>query len=229
MHVAKVVRRYKDREYVYYFVRQSYREGGKVKHRTLANLSHLPLPVIELVKRALAGDPAALGGVVGELEVRRSLPHGAVAAVLGMARALGLPALLGPGPGRAPALVLAMLVARILDPASKLATAARLASSTLAERLGVVDASEDELYAALDWLVARQGAIETALAARHLAGGSLVLYDVSSTYVTGRACPLAAHGYSRDAPTRPGAGRLRPAARRRRTAHQRRGLPRQHR
>jgi hypothetical protein len=199
MHVAKVVRPYKDREYVYHFVRQSYREGGKVKHRTLANLSHLPEPVIALVKRALAGDAAALrAGADGPLEVRRSLPHGAVAAVLGMARALGLPALLGAGPGRAPALVLAMLVARICDPASKLATAGRLASSTLAERLGVVDASEDELYAALDWLVGRQGAIEAGLAARHLGAGSLVLYDVSSTYVTGRACPLAAHGYSRD-------------------------------
>jgi hypothetical protein len=198
MHVAKVVRPYRDRVYVYHFVRQSYREGGKVKHRTLANLSHLPLPVIELVRRALAGDPAALAGSEGPLEVRASLPHGAVAAVLGMARALDLPALLGTGPGRAPALVTAMIVARICDPASKLATAARLADSTLAERLGVVDATPDELYAALDWLVGRQGAIEAALAARHLGPGSLVLYDVSSTYVTGRACPLAAHGYSRD-------------------------------
>ena len=198
MHVARVARRYKDREYVYHFVRQSYREDGKVKHRTLANLSHLPEPVIELVKRALAGDPAALAGTVAELEVRRSLPHGGVAAVLGMARALGLPALLGPGPGRAPALVLAMVVARILDPVSKLATASRLAATTLAERLDVEEASEDDLYAALDWLITRQAAIETGLAARHLAGGSLVLYDVSSTYVTGHACPLAAHGYSRD-------------------------------
>jgi len=198
MHVAEVVRPYKDRVYVYHFVRQSYREGGKVKHRTLANLSHLPEPVIELVRRALAGDPAALAGAEGQLEVRASLPHGAVAAVLGMARALGLPALLGAGPGRAAALVMAMIVARICDPASKLATAQRLASSTLAARLGVVDASEDELYAALDWLLSRQGAIEAALAARHLGSGSLVLYDVTSTYVTGRACPLAAHGYSRD-------------------------------
>jgi hypothetical protein len=198
MHVAKVVRPYKDRVYVYHFVRQSYREGGKVKHRTLANLSHLPPAVIELVRRALAGDAAALAAADGPLEVRSSLPHGHVAAVLGTARALGLPALLGRGPGRAPALVLAMLVARICDPASKLATSQRLADSTLAGRLGVVDASEDELYAALDWLLSRQDAIEVALAARHLRSGSLVLYDVTSTYVTGRACPLAARGYSRD-------------------------------
>jgi hypothetical protein len=198
MHVAKVVRPYKDREYVYHFVRQSYREDGKVKHRTLANLSHLPLPVIELVRRALAGEPAALAAAEGPLEIRSSLPHGHVAAVLGTARALDLPALLGPGPGRAAELVLAMVVARICDPASKLATAARLADSTLAARLGVEDASEDELYAALDWLLTRQPAIEAALAARHLGTGSLVLYDVTSTYVTGRACPLARHGYSRD-------------------------------
>lgn len=198
MHVAKVVRPYKDREYVYHFVRQSYREGGKVKHRTLANLSHLPSPVIELVRRALAGDPAALAASEGPLEIRSSLPHGHVAAVLGMARTLGLDSLLGSGPGRAAALVMAMLVARICDPASKLATAQRLADSTLALRLGVTGASEDELYGALDWLLTRQDAIEAELVARHLGGGSLVLYDVTSTYVTGRACPLAAHGYSRD-------------------------------
>ncbi|KRT60332.1 MAG: transposase [Chloroflexi bacterium CSP1-4] len=198
MHVAKIVRPYKDRVYVYHFVRQTYREDGRVKHRTLANLSHLPPAVIELVRRALAGDPLALEAADGPLEVRRSLPHGHVAAVLGMLRSLGLETLLGPGPGRAPALVAAMVVARICDPASKLATAGRLADSTLAERLGVTDASPDELYTALDWLLGRQPAVEAALAARHLGPGSLVLYDVSSTYVTGRACELAAHGYSRD-------------------------------
>src|SRR3990170_3275549 len=154
MHVAKIVRPYKDRVYVYHFVRQTYREDGRVKHRTLANLSHLPPAVIELVRRALAGDPLALEA--------------------------------------------AMVVARICDPASKLATAGRLADSTLAERLGVTDASPDELYTALDWLLGRQPAVEAALAAPHLRPGSLVLYDVSSTYVTGRACELAAHGYSRD-------------------------------
>jgi hypothetical protein len=115
-----------------------------------------------------------------------------------MVRVLGLETLLGTGPGRAAALVLAMVVARITDPASKLATAQRLADSTLAERLGVLDASEDELYGALDWLLTRQPDIEAALATRHLGAGSLVLYDVTSTYVTGHACPLATHGYSRD-------------------------------
>src|SRR3990170_476924 len=191
MHVAKIVRPYKDRVYVYHFVRQTYREDGRVKHRTLANLSHLPPAVIELVRRALAGDPLALEAADGPLEVRRSLPHGHVAAVLGMLRSLGLETLLGPGPGRAPALVAAMVVARICDPASKLATAGRLADSTLAERLRGTGASPDELYTALDWLLGRQPAVEAALAARHLGPGSLVLYDVSSTYVTGRACELA--------------------------------------
>src|SRR3989304_4935177 len=172
MHVAKIVRPYKDRVYVYHFVRQTYREDGRVKHRTLANLSHLPPAVIELVRRALAGDPLALEAADGPLEVRRSLPHGHVAAVLGMLRSLGLETLLGPGPGRAPALV--------------------------GGGGGSAAGAPDELYTALDWLLGRQPAVEAALAARHLGPGSLVLYDVSSTYVTGRACELAAHGYSRD-------------------------------
>src|SRR3990172_8387248 len=174
MHVAKIVRPYKDRVYVYHFVRQTYREDGRVKHRTLANLSHLPPAVIELVRRALAGDPLALEAADGPLEVRRSLPHGHVAAVLGMLRSLGLETLLGPGPGRAP------------GPGGG------------GGGLGVTAGSPDELYTALDWLLGRQPAVEAALAARHLGPGSLVLYDVSSPYVTRRACELAPHGYSRD-------------------------------
>jgi hypothetical protein len=196
MHVAKVVRPYKDRVYTYHFLRQTYREGRSVKHRTLANLSHLPPEVIELVRRSLRGErfvPAAEA-----LSIVRSLPHGHVAAVLGLVRALGLEGLLERGPSRARDLVAALIVSRVLDPASKLATAGRLADSTLAARLGLEDATSDELYGALDWLLERQERVERGLARRHLAEGSLVLYDVTSTYVEGSHCPLARHGYSRD-------------------------------
>src|SRR3972149_6304731 len=120
MHGAKIVRPYKARVYVYHFVRQTYREDGRVKHRTLANLSHLPPAVIELVRRALAGDPLAPEAAAGPREGRRSLPHGHVAAVLGMLRSLGLETLLGPGPGRAPALVAAMGVGRVCGPPPQL-------------------------------------------------------------------------------------------------------------
>jgi hypothetical protein len=202
MHVAKVVRPYKDRVYTYHFLRQTYREGRAVKHRTLANLSHLPPDVIELIRRSLKGErfmPAE-----GALRVIRSLPHGHVAAVLGLARRLGLPEICDRRPSRSRDLAIALVVARVIEPASKLATAAGLGDTTLAGRLGVEGASEDELYAAMDWLLARQARIEAALARRHLASGSLVLYDLTSTYVEGRRCPLAATGYSRDGrPDRP--------------------------
>jgi hypothetical protein len=196
MHVAKVVRPYKDRLYTYYFLRQTYREGGKVKHRTLANLSHLPAEAIEVLRRVLRGEhvlPAA-----DAFTVVRSLPHGHVAAALGMLRRLGLGELLERRTSRARELATALIVARVCEPASKLATASWLGDSTLASRLDVGEVSEDDLYGALDWLLARQGRIEAALARRHLGAGSLVLYDVSSTYVEGRHCPLAQHGYSRD-------------------------------
>lgn len=161
--MARIVRPYKDRVYTCHFLLQTYREGGKVKHRTLANLSHLPEPVIELVRRALAGEAFIPAGEA--LTIVRSLPYGHVAAVLGQIRALGLDRILGPGPGREQALVLAVVTERVLEPASKLATAGRLADSTLGTRLGVADASEDELYRALDWLLTRQGEIEAALVA----------------------------------------------------------------
>jgi len=196
MHVARIARTYKDRQYVYHLLRQSYREGKQVKHRTLANLSHLSPRVIDLIRGALAGEEFIPRS--SALEVVRSLPHGHVAAVVGMARKLGLEELLGPGPGRLREVVLGMVAARVVDPASKLATSQRWESSTLGEMLGVAGAGEDELYAALDWLLGRQAAVEAGLARRHLAEGSLVLYDVTSTYVTGRSCPLAARGYSRD-------------------------------
>ena len=202
MHVAKIVRPYKDREYTYWFLRQTYREDGKVKHRTLANLSALPVEVIELIGRALKGERFTSAGAA--LRTVRTLPHGHVAAVLGMARSLGLPGLLDRRPSRARELATALVVARVLAPASKLATAGWLTDTTLAGRLGVEGADENELYAAMDWLLARQAKVERALSARHLTAGSLVLYDLSSTYLEGRCCPLARHGHSRDhRPDRP--------------------------
>ena len=186
-------------------LRESYRDGGRVRKRTLLNLSHWPAEHVEGLRGVLKG------GVVlppGEqpFAVERSLPHGHVAAVLGATRAIGLDTIIGPRnaeeSNRPRDLVLAMIVSRIIAPASKLATAKALdpvtAASSLGVELALSDVSEDELYAALDFLLERQGAIETALAKRHLKGGTLVLYDVSSSYVEGRCCPLARRGYSRD-------------------------------
>ncbi len=194
--MAKVVRPYKDRVYTYHFLRQTYREGRAVKHRTLANLSHLPPELIELIRRSLKGERFV--SATDALTIVRSLPHGHVAAVLGLLRRLGLDGLPDRRPSRERDLATALVVARVIEPASKLATAGRLADTTLAGRLGVEDATEDELYQAMDWLLARQARVEAALARRHLTEGSLVLYDVTSTYLEGRHCPLARHGYSRD-------------------------------
>jgi hypothetical protein len=204
MHVAKVVGRYtaksgERREYVSHLLRRTYRDGAKVKHETLANLSALPAPAIEAVRASLAGK--TLVEVGDYLEVTRSLPHGHVAAVAAQAKTLGLPALLGPA-GRHRDLALALIIARVVRPGSKLATTSWWADTTLAADLGVADASTDEVYAAMDWLVARQDTIEAALARRHLDTAEnpnrLALFDLSSSWVTGRCCPLAARGYSRD-------------------------------
>ena len=194
--MAKVVRPYKDRVYAYHFLRQTYREGAKVKHRTLANLSHLPPEAIEIIRRLLKGEHFL--AAADAFDIVRSLPHGHVAAVLGTLRALGLDGLLERRPSRLRELAVALIVARLIEPASKLATSKGLADSTLAGRLDLGEVSEDELYAAMDWLLRRQARVERALAARHLGSGSLVLYDLTSTYVEGRCCPLARHGYSRD-------------------------------
>jgi hypothetical protein len=196
MHVGKVVSRQADREYVSYLLRQSYREGPKVKKRTLANLSMLPLPAIEALRRTRAGE--ILVPATEALTIERSRPHGHVAAALGTARKLGLEALLDPEPSRQRDLVLAMVVGRILQPASKLATTRLLATTSLGPLLGVEEASEDELYGAMDWLLTRQGQIEQRLAKRYLTSGDVVLYDLSSSYVEGEHCPLARRGYSRD-------------------------------
>jgi len=196
MHVVRVVSRQGGREYVSHLLRTSYREDGKVKKRTLANLSHLPEPVIELIRGWFKGERYVAAGEA--VRIVRSRPHGHVAAVLGMARGLGLETLLDRRPSRERDLALGLVCQRLLEPRSKLATAALLGQSTLGELLGIADTSEDELYRALDWLLARQARIEAGLARRHLAPGSLVLYDLSSTYVEGRRCPLARHGHSRD-------------------------------
>jgi hypothetical protein len=182
-------------------LRESYRDNGKVRKRTLCNLSNWPVAHIEGLRGVLKGG-TVIAAERDAFSVTRTLPHGHVAAALGTARKIGLDRVLGPDGDRCRDLVLALLVSRILDPASKLATARALspatATSSLGEmlRLGAVD--EDELYIALDWLLERQPAIETALAKRHLNSGTLVLYDVSSSYMEGRCCPLAKRGYSRD-------------------------------
>src|SRR6516164_7210351 len=181
-------------------LRESYREGGKVKNRTLANLSSWPEAKVEALSRALKGLPPA--GLEGMVEVSRSLPHGHVAAVLGTIRSLELEELIGPAPSRQRDLVTAMVVAAVIGGSSKLATArglrAETAASSLGGLLGLQACDEDDLYAAMDWLLPRQEKIEDALAARHLAGGTLVLYDVSSAAFEGRTCPLGEIGHARD-------------------------------
>src|ERR1035441_9108316 len=183
-------------------LRESYREAGKVKNRTLANLSSWPEVKVDALARVVKGQLAPASAVEGTFEIARSLPHGHVAAVLGTVRQLGLDKLIDPGPSRQRDLVTAMAVAQVIAPDSKLAIArglqAETAASSLGEVLGLAGCDEDDLYAAMDWLAARQEKIEDALAARHLAGGTLVLYDVSSAAFEGRTCPLGAIGHPKD-------------------------------
>ena len=182
-------------------LRESYRESGKVRKRTLCNLSDWPKATIEGLRGVLRGG-TVIPADRDAITVIRTLPHGHVAAALGTARRIGLDRVLGPDGNRCRDLVLALLVGRILEPTSKLAAARALspatATSSLGDALGLGEVDEDELYTALDWLRERQPAIETALAKRHLTNGTLVLYDVSSSYMEGRCCPLARRGYSRD-------------------------------
>ena len=182
-------------------LRETYRQNGRFCKRTLCNLSHWPTAHVEGLRGVLKGG-TVIPAERDAFTVIRSLPHGHVAAAVGLARKIGLEGILGPDGNRCRDLVLAMLVSRILDPVSKLATARALspatASSSLGEALGLGDVDDDELYAALDWLLVRQPAIEATLAKRHLTNGTLVLYDVSSSYMEGRCCPLAKRGYSRD-------------------------------
>jgi transposase len=182
--------------YEAHLLRRTYREGGKVKNETLANLSRLPRETVELVRRSLRGEQFLAAAEA--FEVQRSLPHGHVAAVLAMARELELARLLDRQPSLERSRVLAMLCQQVLQPGSKLACTRALAQSTLGEELAVEGVDADALYAALDWLLERQAAIEARLARRHLAEGAHVLYDVSSSYFEGRSCSLLAFGYSRD-------------------------------
>lgn len=182
-------------------LRESYREDGKVKNRTLANLSSWPEDKVAALRAALKGRPTKVV-LEDDFEVVRSLPHGHVAAVLGALRNLGLEELIDPVPSRARDLVVAMIVAQVIEPSSKLACARGLrsesASSSLGEVLSLASSNEDDLYEAMDWLFSRQEAIEDGLARRHLKGGTLVLYDVSSAAFEGRTCPLGALGHPKD-------------------------------
>src|SRR5450759_2643619 len=204
MHVAKVAKKYvtKDgvsRESVAYLLRRTYRDGVSVKHETLANLSALPQATLEAVRVSLTGQALIVPGQ--DLEVTGSLPHGHVAAVHAQAKALGLPALLGQA-GRERDIALALIIARVCRPGSKLATTRWWTGTTLAADLGVADATTDEVYAAMDWLAGRQDAIEAKLVRTHLNGAAnpdrLALFDLSSSWAGGHCCPFAARGYSRD-------------------------------
>lgn len=200
VHVATTRRRYKGKLYETHLLRRSYRDQGKVKHQTVGNISHLPPDLIETIRRRLRGDLPP--GVSTGFRILRSLPHGHVAAVLATLRQIGLDQLIGSRPSAQRSLVLAMIVARVIDPRSKLATARALreesATSSLAVELGIQIEDERELYQAMDWLVERQSRIENKLAGKHLRDGSLVLYDVSSSFYTGTHCTLAKFGHSRD-------------------------------
>src|SRR5487761_1317508 len=196
MHVAVVPSRQRSGEYSSVLVRQSYREGDKVRHRTLANLSKLPPAVVDTVRAMLRGEQ--VGPLAQTFEIVRARPHGDVLAVLGELRHLGLDKMLAARPRRERELSLAMIASRILEPASKLATVRSFERSTLASELGVEDANEDELYSAMDWLVQAQPKVEARLAERHLTEGGLVLYDLTSVYLEGSKCELGKRGYSRD-------------------------------
>ena len=196
MHVVRVRKPERGKVYESVLLRQSYRDGACVRNRTLSSLTALPAAAVDAIERILRGQsmvPAAEA-----LTITRSRPHGHVAAVLGTARKLGLEVLLDAAPSRERDLVVAMVVGRVLQPASKLATSRLLDTTSLGETLGVAEATEDELYAALDWLVARQGQIEQGLSQRYLRPGGIALYDLTSVYVEGEHCDLARLGYSRD-------------------------------
>ena len=195
-HVVTTKRKYGDKVYCTHLLRRSYREDGKVKNETLGNLSHLPDSVIDLIRRSLQGETFVSAN--SRLEICSSRSHGHVQAVQLAMKRLGFASLLASKPCPARDLVQAMVAARILCPATKLATTRLWHTSTLAGEFGVADATEDDLYAAMDWLLAGQDRIQKKLAARHLQEDSLVLYDLSSSYFEGSHCPLAKLGYSRD-------------------------------
>lgn len=200
VHVATIKRHYKGKTYVTHLLRHTFRQDGKVKHLTVGNLSDLPDDLIEVIRKRLAGKP--LPDDPDDLEIVRSLPHGHVAAVLGTLQKIGLDRLIASKPSRESKLVIAMIVLRIIAPGSKLANLTGLQAETaehsLADELQLPDLQTPEPYQALDWLLQRQKRIENKLAKRHLSEGTLVLYDVSSSYYTGRQSELIKRGYSRD-------------------------------
>ena len=189
VHVATTKRVYKGKTYLTHLLRRSIRKGKTVTHETLGNLSHLPDHLIDLIKRALKGETFV--SATETFRITRSLPHGHVEAILAMIRKLGLEELFASKPARQRNLVVAMIAERLLFPSSKLANTRNWLDTTLAEELGVADATEDQLYDAMDWLLDRQRVIEKKLARRHLDDGAMVLYDVSSSYYEGKTCPLA--------------------------------------
>lgn len=195
VHVSTTERRVGERVYQTHLLRQSYREGGKVKKKTVGNLSHLPANVIAGVRAMLAGKELV---DLGSLSTESTLPHGHVEATLAMMRRLKIPALLDRTPSKQRDLVMAMIAQRILASGSKLFTTRALQQSTLPQELGIGTPTVDDLYEAMDWLIERQDPIEHRLAKRHLQEGSVALYDLSSSYFEGRCCPLAMRGYSRD-------------------------------
>ena len=196
IHVVTTSRAYKGKTYRSHLLRRSYREDGKVKKETVANITKLGDEIVEVIRRALHGERLVPAEDV--FDVLRSPHHGHVHAVLAAMKQLGFESLIASRPSRERDLAVAMVAVRILDPQSKLATTSCWHSTTLPETLGVSDATEDDLYAAMDWLLERQGAIEKKLAARHLDHDGLALYDLSSSYFEGVTCPLAARGYNRD-------------------------------
>jgi transposase len=199
VHVATTKRVYKGKTYLTHLLRRSIRKGKTVTHETLGNLSHLPDHLIDLIRRSLKGEtfvPAA-----GAVRITRSLPHGHVEAVLKMIKTLGLDDLIASDPSHRRHLVVAMIVERLVFPSSKLANTRHWHDTTLAEELDVADATEDQLYDAMDWLLDRQSVIENKLAKRHLSDGAMVLYDVTSSYYEGKTCPLARFGHDRDGKT----------------------------
>jgi transposase len=195
-HVVTTTRTYKDQVYRTHLLRRSYRENGKVKNETLGNLSHLPDELIEIIRRSLQGETFV--PVASAFHITRSRPHGHVLAAGAAMAGLEMASLLASKPCRERDLVLAMIASRIVAPHTKLATTRWWHTTTLAEDFGVTDADEDDLYAAMDWLLERQDRIQKKLASRHLSAGALVLYDLSSSYFEGSSCPLARLGYSRD-------------------------------
>ena len=196
VHVATTERRYKDKLYRTHLLRRTFRVGAEVRHETLGNISHLPDELVEIIRRSLAGERFA--AAADAFQIQRSLPHGHVQAVLGSIRKLGLDGVISSQRCRERDLVVAMIAERLLHPCSKLATTRAWHTTTLAEELGVADCDEDDLYRAMDWLLARQARIESKLAQRHLREGAIVLYDVSSSSYEGHTCPLARFGHDRD-------------------------------